>query len=186
MQPVPRSDILDYVTWSEQRDTQRRAVLTAKALRRFHVGPHLTFLFENQTTVRYQVQEMMRIERIVKEADIQHELDTYNELLGGDGELGATLLVEIDDEATRADKLVAWLDLMPTLYLLGADGAKSRPAYDPRQVGRGRLSSVQYLMFAVGEEAPVAIGCDHADPLLQHEHRFTEAERAALAEDLQS
>ena len=79
-----------------RRATIRPRVLAEKSRRRVHVGGLLTFLFENQDTVRYQVQEMMRIERIVKEADILHELATYNELLGGHGELGATLLIEID------------------------------------------------------------------------------------------
>ena len=58
------------------------------------IGDYLTFLFENADTVRYQVHEMMRIESIVKENDIQHELDTYNELLGGSGELGTPCSVK--------------------------------------------------------------------------------------------
>ncbi len=61
------------------------------------MGPHLTFLFENHDTIRYQVLEMVRTERMVKDADIRHEVDTYNELLGARGELGATLLIELDD-----------------------------------------------------------------------------------------
>jgi len=186
MTPVPRSAIVDYVTYTEGRDAARAEVLAAKKLRRYHVGAHLTFLFENALTVRYQVQEMMRIERIVKEADIQHELDTYNELLGTDGGLGATLLVEIDDEQRRTELLTRWLDAIPTLYARLDDGTKVRPTYDERQIGRGRLSSVQYLKFPVGGATPVAIGCDHADPLLHTEHVLTDDERAALASDLAS
>ena len=85
MRPVQRSEILDYVTYTDGREALRAAVLAAKRPRRLHVGRYLTFLFENRDTVRYQVQEMMRTERIVKEADIRHELETYNELLGDDG-----------------------------------------------------------------------------------------------------
>ena len=67
MKPVTRDEILDYVTYTEQRDQIRPAVLAAKAPRRIVVGDGtLTFLFENRDTVRYQVQEMMRVERIVK------------------------------------------------------------------------------------------------------------------------
>ena len=186
MQPVPRNQIVDYVTYTEGRDSVRSEVLAAKKLRRYHVGPHLTFLFENALTVRYQVQEMMRIERIVKESDIQHELDTYNELLGGDGELGATLLVEIDDEGARAELLARWVGAVPTLYLELPDGTRVRPTFDERQIGRGRLSSVQYLKFDVGGIAPVAIGCDFDDALLNHRYAFNEAESAALAGDLAS
>ncbi|MBW2381912.1 MAG: DUF3501 family protein, partial [Deltaproteobacteria bacterium] len=81
MNRVERSDILDYVTYGEQRETIRDSALRAKSVRRVLVGEHFTFLFENRETVLYQIQEMMRIEHIVKEDDIRHELDTYNELI---------------------------------------------------------------------------------------------------------
>lgn len=184
MQPVRRDEIVDYVTYEEQRAVFRERVLRAKALRRYHVGPFLTFLFENRETVRYQVQEMMRIERLVKEADIAHELQTYNELVGGDGALRATLMVEIPDEAARAERLPRWLDLNRFLYLALPDGTKVRATWDPRQVGTERLSSVQYIGFQIGPQAPVAIGCDHADPELNGERTLREAERAALQADL--
>src|SRR4029453_1095049 len=75
--------------------------MRAKAERRVPVGPHLTFLFENHETMRYQVLEMVRTERMVKDADIRHEVNTYNELLGARGELAATLLIELDRPAPR-------------------------------------------------------------------------------------
>jgi hypothetical protein len=182
MKPVERSEILDYVTYDEQRETLRAAAMQAKAQRRVLVGEYLTFLFENRETVRYQVQEMMRTERIVKEADIQHELDTYNELLGGDGELGCTLLIGIDDEAERAEKLQAWRGLCDHLFAELEDGTKVRPRYDPRQVGDERLSSVQYLVFTVGKTAPVALGVDM--PGLETRTVLEEGQRLALQTDL--
>jgi hypothetical protein len=182
--PVERSEIVDYQTYTELRPEIRAAVMKEKEDRRIHVGPHLTFLFETHATMRYQVQEMMRAEQIVKEADILHEIETYNEVLGGPGELGCTLLVELDDPEARAVKLVEWLDLPQHLYAKLADGTKMRPVYDKRQVGEERVSSVQYLKFPVGETAPVAIGCDHADPDLHHETELSEAQRAALQKDL--
>ena len=101
MKSLERSEILDYITYTEQRDEIRASALQAKSERRIIVGEHFTFLFENWETVRYQVQEMMRVERIVKENDIQHEIDTYNELIHPAGSLGCTLLIGIDDEAER-------------------------------------------------------------------------------------
>ena len=127
---VSREEILDFVTYEEQRGTLREAVMRTKAPRRVHVGPHLTFLFENHDTMRYQVQEMVRTERMVKEADIRHELETYNELLGGRGELGATLLIELEDPAQRAEKLTQWLALPKHLYALRADGKKAYARFD--------------------------------------------------------
>jgi len=85
MRQVRRDELVDYATWAEEAlPMERPVILAMKKRRRVHVGPKLTFLFENADTVRYQVQEMMRVERMVKESAIQHELDTYNELLGTD------------------------------------------------------------------------------------------------------
>ena len=176
---VARDEILDFVTYEEQRNIVREAVMRTKDARRIHVGPHLTFLFENHETMRYQVLEMVRTERMVKDADIRHEIETYNELLGGKGELGATLLVELEDPAQRATKLAQWLALPKHLYAKRADGTKAYARYDERQVGDTRVSSVQYRKFEVGDEAPVAIGCDHSDPE-RHETKLTDEQRAAL------
>lgn len=182
MRPVRRDEILDYVTYTERRDAIRKEALLAKNARRVHVGDHLTFLFENRVTVRYQVQEMMRVEQIVKEADIQHELDTYNELLGGKGELGATLLIEIDDPKERKQKLREWKDLPKHVYALLESGERVRAWYDERQVGEDRLSSVQFLKFKTGGQVPVALGVDHASYTV--EVPLTDAQRQALEEDL--
>jgi uncharacterized protein DUF3501 len=180
---VERGEVVDYVTYEDRRGALRDAVMEAKALRRVHVGP-LTFLFENHDTVHYQVQEMMRAERMVKEADIVHEIETYNELLGGPGELGCSLLVELDDAEERQEKLTKWLDLPKHLYVKRPDGTKAYARYDERQVGDTRVSSVQYLKFAVGRQAPVAVGCDHPDSELDHETALTAEQRAALQADL--
>ena len=181
---VERGEVVDYVTYEERRGALREAVMKAKALRRVHVGPHLTFLFENHDTMHYQVQEMIRAERMVKEADIVHEIETYNELLGGPGELGCSLLVELDDPEERQQKLTRWLDLPKHLYVKGVGGRKAYACYDARQVGDTRVSSVQYLKFAVGKQAPVAVGCDHLDPELNHETALSAEQRAALQADL--
>ena len=111
MRKVTRSEIVDFQTYNDRRDAIRKQVLEIKRPRRVLVGDCLNFLFENTETIRYQVQEMMRAEKIVREKDIQHELDTYNELLGGTRELGCTLLIEIDDPAVRAERLKEWLSL---------------------------------------------------------------------------
>jgi hypothetical protein len=181
MRKMHRDAVVDWQTWTDRRPAELERILALKAPRRVHVGPHVTLLFENAETVRWQVQEMLRIERIVREADVQHEIDTYNELLGGDGELGVTLLVEIDDAAVRAEKLVAWRDLPDHAYLEHADGTRVRAVIDRRQIGEHRLSTVQYLRFLVGS-APVAAGCDH--PLYTHRTLLDEDQRAALAADL--
>lgn len=182
MKPVDRSELLDYVTYGEKRESIRAAALRAKSVRRILVGEYFTFLFENRETVRYQIQEMMRTEQIVKEDEIKHELDTYNELLHPRGTIGCTLLIGIDDEAERDEKLRAWMDLNEHIYAKMPDGKIIRPTWDPRQVGEGRLSSVQYLVFELGDEAPTAIGIDR--PGIETETELSESQRQALRADL--
>ena len=180
MKRVTRQEILDYVTYAEQRDKLRKKIMKIKDLRRINVGGVLSFLFENTDTVRYQIQEMIRVERIVKETDILHEIKTYNELLGDSGELGCTLLIEIDDSEERQEKLIQWLDLPNHLYLSLEDGSRIRARFDERQVGDSRLSSQQ--VFDSGGKTPVAIGSDL--PLLKAETSFTLEQQKALSEDL--
>ncbi len=184
MSQVERSSIVDFVTYQDSRDATREAVLETKRVRRIHVGDYLTFLFENVETMRYQIQEMMRVERMVREADIQHELDTYNEVLGDPGELGCTLMIEIDDQDERDIKLRRWLTLPAHVYLRVADGETVSATYDERQVGTDRVSSVQYMKFDTGGRAPVAIGCSLEDPDVGLEVPLTDEQRAALEADL--
>jgi len=182
MRPVARNEIVDYATYENQREAFRRDVLAAKEPRRVHVAGFFTLLFENRLTVRYQVQEMMRVERIVREAEIQHEIDTYNELLGGAGELGCTLLIEIDDAAERAEKLAAWRGLPERFYVALADGRRVHARMDHRQEDERRISSVHYLKFATGGAVPVAVGVDY--PGIEAESALDERQQAALRADL--
>ncbi len=181
---VERSEILSPEDYEPRRDALRARAMEEKRARRVHLGPVLTFLFENAATMRYQVQEMVRAERLRRPEEIQHEVDTYNEVLGGVGELGCTLLVELSDPAERDARLRAWLDLPGRLYARLADGRKVRPTYDRRQVGEDRLSSVQYLKFPVGGATPVAIGCDL--PALAGEVALSDEQRRALEADLRA
>ncbi len=182
MKLVTREEILDYMTYIEQRDVFRDRVLKIKESLRIHLGQHLTFLFENHDTIRYQIQEMMRIEQIVKEADIQHEIDTYNEILGNPGDLGCTLMIEIDDPAERDVKLTEWLGLPAKIYLLVESGEKIYAQFDSKQVGDDRLSSVQYLRFKMDGKAPVAIGVEHEKLTLETQLKPEQCE--ALAKEI--
>jgi hypothetical protein len=182
MKTVQRSEIVDYVTYQETREVLQRIVFVEKERRRIQLGDHFTFLFENAMTIRYQAQEMMRVEKTVREKDILHELDTYNSILGGDGELGCTLMIGIEDPKTRDLKLREWVRLPEHLYVLLPDGTRINASFDGAQRDEFRLSSVQYLKFAVQGVAPVAIAVDL--PGCEAEARLTDDQRAALQEDL--
>jgi hypothetical protein len=182
MDPLERKDILDFMTYCEQREGIRASAMAAKALRRVHLGEHLTFLFENRETIRYQVLEMVRVEQMVREADIRHELDTYNDVLGGDGELGCTLLIEIPDERERAELLRRWRRLPDHIFLVCTDGTRVNAGFDPGQMSEDKLSSVQFLKFRVGSRVPCALCSDLPD--LCAEAVLDDATRQALLADL--
>ena len=182
MPKVHRSEILDFLTYGEQRDRIRAEAMAAKALRRVHLGEHLTFLFENHTTIRYQILEMVRAEQMVKESLIQHELDTYNAVLGDDGELGCTLLIEITDEAERAILLRRWRDLPGHIFMTFSDGTREAARFDDEQMNDEKLSSVQFLKFTVGNRIPAGLITNL--PELETDTVFGPDTQAALLADL--
>ncbi|MCP5027261.1 MAG: DUF3501 family protein [Actinomycetia bacterium] len=179
---IERSDIIDYQTYEDVREATRDRILEVKRVRRIHLGEYLTFLFENRDTLAYQVQEIMRAERIARESAIVHEIGVYNSMLGQPGDLGCALLIEIAEAADRKPLLQRWLGLEATLYVRLEDDTKVYALFDEGQVGDDRLSAVQYLRFSVGDGVPVAIGTDF-DDLLQ-EVDFTPDQQAALVADL--
>lgn len=181
MRKVSRESVLLPAEYEKVRPAFRARVLQAKEMRRIHVGGSLTFLFENHETMHYQIQEMMRTENISDEKQITHEIETYNELLGEQGELGCTLLIEIDDPVRRSELLSRWLDLPDHLYIRTTDGSLVRPWIDDRQIGTSRISSVHYLRFRLGDKIPAAVGCSHPD--INAETHLSQLQSAELCKD---
>jgi hypothetical protein len=179
---VDRKSVRSLKDYENVREEFRAAAMKAKELRRIHVGEHLTFLFENHETTLYQIQEMLRAEKTEDEAHIRHEIETYNEVLGDQGELGCTLLIEIDSPELRQQLLSRWIDLPRALYVRSQTGEKVMATFDSRQVGERRISSVHYLRFRLGDHIPVAVGCAHAE--LNVETALQPAQTAALCQDL--
>jgi len=190
MKPLTREELWDLTRYELERDAYRASVIALKRFRRVSVGPELTFIFENRDTVRFQIQEMLRTERIVKPELIQAELDVYNELLPRAFELSATLMVEITSKA----------DIRPTLdRLVGIDEHvvlevgqdEIRATFDPKQFEEERISAVQYVRFPLGESLarsfrdvaiPVALRLGH--PSYTHRTQIEDEVRRSLSSDL--
>ncbi len=187
MEPVQSSEILAFQDYEIERRSLRPRMMALKARRRVAVGEHLTFLFENRETVRYQIQEMMRIERIVDPAAIRHELDTYNELIPFRGELSASLLIEYPDERERDRRLRELLGLEQHVWIEVAGFAPSRARFDTRQIATDRISSVQYVKFTLSPEERTRWGdgarlfVDH--PRYRAETRLSPEQISELARD---
>lgn len=152
MKPLTLRDLVGIDQYEGLRDDYRAKVVAHKRARRLPVGPNVTLIFENRETMRFQIQEMMRAERSRELEKIQIELDTYNELVPADGELSATLMIEITDLAEirpELEKLIG-LDEHVTLWV----GEQRIPAnFDPKQIEEDRLSAVQYIKFTLDEAA---------------------------------
>lgn len=192
MRPVQRTDILDLGAYEQIRDSFRNRIIALKKHRRIAVGDHLTFVFENRETAMFQIQEMLRTERISKESAISHEIETYNSMVPGSDELFATLFVEYEDRAERHAALAAMPDLGKHITLrLGEREAKAEFELLPGEDGE-RLPPVNYVRFQVGAGALDALR-DVAQPArIEVTHSYYSASvdlpatmREELASDLE-
>jgi len=147
MKPVELSEIANIADYELERATLRPRLMALKDRRRVRVGEHLTFLFENRETVRYQIQEMMRIERIVDLAAVRHEVETYNELIPPPGGLSACLLIEYAAAEERDRKLRELLGLEKHVFVAVGGLPPSKAGFDARQIASDRVSAVQYIRF---------------------------------------
>lgn len=105
MQKLSLNDIKDHREYEREREAFRADVIAMKKRRRVPVGEFITFVFENTTTMRFQIQEMARVERMLTDEQIAHEIETYNELIPDAGELSATMFLEL----TTEEQLREWL-----------------------------------------------------------------------------
>lgn len=146
MKPIAREEILGFEHWNAIRRVIRPAIIREKERRRLAVGSHLTFLFENVQTLWYQIEEMIRTERMSDPNAIQHEIDTYNELIPAQGELSATLLIEYPEPRERDAALHRLVGLERSIVL--KVGERTAPLkFDERQMDKDRISSVQFVKF---------------------------------------
>jgi len=158
MNPITADDIANLHEYELERPDFRSRVIAMKSRRRVPLGPLMTLVFENRDTVRFQIQEMLRVERIVQPDKVQHELDVYNELLPGPGEVAATLFIEITEAPRIQEVLDGFIGLDEPGHLAIAVGDRRFPAlFAPGQSREDRISAVHYIRFALGEEGRRAL-----------------------------
>ena len=105
MQKLTTEDIKDLREYERERADFRQRIIELKRTRRITLGPILTILFENTETMRWQVQEMARAERMLRDEQIAHEVETYNQLIPGTDELSATLMIELTSEVSSRNSV---------------------------------------------------------------------------------
>jgi hypothetical protein len=151
MKTLTPEDIRNLHEYELERPDFRSRVIELKGRRRVALGPLMTLVFENRDTVRFQIQEMLRVERIVRPDKVLHEIDTYNGLLPGPGEVAATLFIEITDQARIQEILDGFIGLDEPGRLVLRVGAAAYPAlFAPGQSREDRISAVHYIRFPLG------------------------------------
>lgn len=148
MKPITPGDVVPYEEYERQREAFRTKIIALKQRRRIAVGPFISVVFENRETVRFQIQEMIRVERIVDPAKIQGELDVYNALLPNRNELSATLLIEITDEAKVKEKLDQFMGLdHGKKVAIVAGGEEAFGEFEGGRSHETKISAVHFVRF---------------------------------------
>ncbi len=168
---IERDSLLSLEAYAKARPEWRRKILEHKKRRTVHVGDHLTLQFEDELTIRYQVQEMLRIERIFEEEGIQHELDSYNPLVPDGGNWKATMLIEYPDADERRRMLAQLKGIERRVWVQVEGGARVYAVADEdlERENEEKTSSVHFLRFeldaAMRERlrggAQASVGVDH-------------------------
>jgi hypothetical protein len=191
MQLLTAADILGKDEYERVRADFRRRIIVAKDKRRVLVGDHVTLHFENRDTMHYQVQEMLRAEDSwQRPGAIDDELAAYNALIPRAGELSATMMIEYTTPAERALMLPQFVQIDRHLRLHVGDAAPVLAVFDRGQIDEYKVSSVQYVKFALTDEhrrllasdgTVVRIVIDH--PAYQAQAVVSEETRKAIAHD---
>ena len=187
MNPLNANDLWPLPVYEQVRDQFRKEVIEAKKSRRVQVGPFMSFVFENRLTVKFQVQEILRIERLTDPAAIQQELEGFNTMLPGPGEISATLMIELQGSDDEVKAQLARLYGLREHVWLELKGSRVRGEVEEGREEPGRVSAVQYVRFKVADaqalvRGPAAIAIDH--PQYGFRTELPEAARRSLAQDL--
>jgi hypothetical protein len=193
MNKLTRDDLFSLEKYAEVRPEFRARVMAHKKNRQLPIGPNATLYFEDALTMRYQIQEMLRAERIFEASGIQDELDAYNPLIPDGSNWKATFMMEYPDEEERRQQLQKLIGIERHVWAQIADFARITPVADEdlERETEEKTSSVHFLRFeltpemaeAVKQGAPVSIGIDH--PAYTHSvEPLAKNIRDSLAQDL--
>jgi hypothetical protein len=172
MKTLTQHDLIPHSEYERQREHYRARIIELKRRRRISIGPLVTLVFENRDTLQFQIQEMVRVEHIVDPAKVQEELEVYNALLPGPGELSATLLIEIVEQ----QQMQKWLDLFMGLdhghtVAIRAGQEKTFGEFEGGHSHETKISAVHFVRFKVSGpmkaalerlDVPVSLSVDHA------------------------
>jgi hypothetical protein len=177
MKPLIAQDLVPAAEYEQQREQFRSQIIALKQRRRISVGPLITLIFENRETLRFQTQEMVRVEHILDPQKVQDELDVYNALMPGSGELSATLLIEI----TEPDRMKEWLDVFMGLdhgetVAIRAGNEQAFGQFEGGHSHETKISAVHFVRFRPTPSMVAAFADLHVPVTLTVHHNEYHAE----------
>jgi len=192
MKHLTRQDLMNLETYAEQRADFRNRVISHKKNRRVDVGPNLSLYFEDRLTIQYQVQEMLRIERIFEAAAIQEELETYNALIPDGKNWKATAMLEFEDVDVRRRRLAELVGIEHRLWMQ-VEGEEKVFAVANEDLDRStdeKTSAVHFIRFELSNSmitslrngAALSFGSDHEG--YKQQITVSEKTRKSLLQDL--
>ena len=189
---IERGSLLSLEAYARERPSFRAKVIEHKKHRSIALGEHVTLQFEDELLIRYQIQEMLRLERIFEEDGIRHELETYAPLLPDGGNWKATMFVEFPDENERRRMLerLKGIERRVWVQVDGGDRVFAIADEDLERENEEKTSAVHFLRFELPSDfrarlrsdARLMLGVDH--PQYQAKSQASEEQRASLAQDL--
>ena len=191
MKKIEIEEIKDIADYEKIRKGFRNKIIEMKNARRVKVGDMITLTFENRYTVTFQIEEMMRIERIVDDEKIKSEIETYNELIPKENELSATFFVEVDEQDKIKPVLDSLVGLNKDSVFLQIGEHKIPAVFEEGHATDDRISAVQYVRFRLSPEetkalinllVPVRIIIKHKN--YNAETAIPQVTQKALAEDM--
>jgi hypothetical protein len=192
MPRIERSSLMTLEAYARERPQFRAKVMEHKKLRVVRLSENLTLIFEDELTVRYQVQEMLRVERVFEESGIKDELDAYNPLVPDGRNFKATMMLEYPDPVERRQRLARLKGVEDKVWVQveGSDKVWAIADEDLERENEEKTSSVHFLRFELAEQmaqalksgAALSMGVDH--PECKAWVRLPEPVRAALVKDL--
>jgi hypothetical protein len=191
MKKLTVQDLMGLSSYEKAREKFREEVIQHKKNRRLPVGDRVTLVFEDRKTILFQIQEMMRAERLTDLDKIKEEVDVYNALLPDPGELSATLFIEIEEQSKIREDLLQFLGIDEKVFLKIGNVHTIQAIFEEGHSKEDKISAVQYVRFRLDPAAKGAFlsGREKITVLIDHPNYRAEAEvgeemRRSLSRDL--
>ena len=173
MATITRDSLLSLEAYHKERTAFREKAIQERRLRTVHLGDHVTMIFENEFLMRYQIQEMLRVEKTFEEEGIQDELNAYNPLVPGGSDFKATMMIEYPNEADRKVALAKLVGVehqifievegQPRVYAIADEDLERSTAEKTSAVHFMRFDLSNDMKRALQAGAQLMVGCDHKE-----------------------